>query len=161
MTDCSLVVNNNYAVKRPSGHTAAPRGALLVNSGSITLEDSASLVQNDHDAVNIGANFNMKRNAQPICRYDYSYRPYAVEGLALHSFSPGTLADMYFGWNAATAAWVVYLDGNQAMVPANPFRRLSISGGSLATCQPHCYGKPVQSSKISRNQRPAGIKHLF
>lgn len=121
MEACSLVVNNNAAVKIASGHTATLNGALIINSGTVTLEDSASLVQTDDDAVNIGASFTLKRNAQPMYRYDYTYWSSPVEGVTLQALSPGTLADKYLGWNAAAGAWIVYLNGNQAMVPGTGY----------------------------------------
>ncbi len=115
MTACSMIINNNAPVTIGSGHTATLDGALIINSGSLTLEDSASLVQTDDDAVNSGTNFLLKRNTQPMYRYDYTYWSSPVEGLSLYNLSPGTLADKYFGWNANTAAWVPYLNGNQSM----------------------------------------------
>lgn len=112
---CSMLINNNAAVTVGSGHTATLHGALTVSSGSLTLEDSASLVQTDDAAVNSGTNFLLKRNTQPMYRYDYTYWSSPVEGLSLYNLSPGTLGDKYFGWNAATAAWVAYPNGNQPM----------------------------------------------
>ena len=113
---CSLTINNNAAVTLASGVTATLNGAILVNSGSFTLEDSASLVQTDDEAVNVGANFTMKRNAQPMYRYDFTYWSSPVEGQTLYNLSPATLADKYLGWNASTEAWVTYLNGNHTMV---------------------------------------------
>jgi len=147
MTACSLLINSNASVTIESGAVATLHGALLVDSGSLSMEDSSSLVQTDDDAVNSGTDFALKRNAQPMYRYDYTYWSSPVAGLTLYSLSPGTLADKYFGWDPNAAAWVLYGNGNHVMAPGTGYivrapQSYSTDPATLSTFTGIFSGKP-------------------
>ena len=148
LTACSMTLSNNAQVTVGSGFTLTLNGALLVNTGNFNLQNTASLVQTSNDAVNSGTSFTMKRNAQPMYRYDYTYWSSPVEGQTLYNLSPGTLPDKYFGWNASTDAWVPYLNGNHVMVPGAGYivrapQTFSTNPAVLSNFTAEFIGKPI------------------
>jgi subtilisin-like proprotein convertase family protein len=105
ISGCSCVVNaGNIAIN--SGHTLTLKGKVTVNSGSLTVENNASLLQTT-DEANIG-NVIVKRNSTPMVRLDYTAWSSPVTGQQLQAFSPNTLPNrfyeyLYTGTTTATA----------------------------------------------------------
>ncbi|NMH26502.1 hypothetical protein [Flavobacterium silvaticum] len=99
---CSMVVNSGNVVINP-GHIVTLQNSLTVNGGSMTFEDSASLIQLT-GATNSGF-INYKRNTTPIKRYDYTYWSSPVDYQIMANLSPQTLSDKYFWWNPAIYNW--------------------------------------------------------
>lgn len=100
ITCCSLTVNNNSIVVIPSGFTVTTTGALTVSSGSFTLQNNAHLIQTSN-AANSG-NIIVKRSSSPLKRLDYSLWSSPVDGQQLQAFSPLTLANRFYNYEAAT-----------------------------------------------------------
>ena len=97
---CSLLVNNNAIVNIPSDFNVTLNGALTVNSGTFTLGNNANLIQLS-DVANLG-NIIVQRNSAPIMRLDYTLWSSPVSGQLLQPFSPGTVSNRFYTYNAAT-----------------------------------------------------------
>lgn len=121
----------------------------IVNSGSITIEDSGSLVQTDDEAenTNLGsATFLMKRVTRPVKRFDFTYWSSPVEAITLHAVSPATLSDKYFKFNTPASQWQVIPGGLEPMSPGRGYiirapQSFSVSTPSVYTAQ--FTGKPT------------------
>lgn len=100
ITCCSLTVNNNAIVVIPSGFTVTINGALTVSSGSFTLQNNANLIQTSNVA-NSG-NIIVNRSSSALKRLDYSLWSTPVDGQQLLAFSPLTLANRFYTYDATT-----------------------------------------------------------
>lgn len=115
--------------------TIAPTDVLdiqsdLINNGTIIIENNGSLVQHNDFATNTGI-ITMKRNSQPMYRYDFTYwsSPLTMDSgyklaeadLLIPSLSPATLFDKFFKWNATSQAWNTVSYGNEIMIPGKGY----------------------------------------
>ncbi|WP_281231473.1 T9SS sorting signal type C domain-containing protein [Flavobacterium gelatinilyticum] len=66
-------------------------------SGTLVLEDTASLYQSDDDIVNTGT-IHLKRKTNPILRYDFTFWSSPVGSHSLKDVSPTTLSDKYYSY---------------------------------------------------------------
>jgi hypothetical protein len=114
---CSVTIENGADVVVPTGISIVLNGAVIVNDGTFTVEDDASLVQTNNSSQNAGTNFTMKRITEPMYRYDLTYWSSPVANQTLKNLSPLTLFDKYFGWDANLQAWITYPVGNRTMQP--------------------------------------------
>jgi hypothetical protein len=92
--------------------------------GSLTFENTASLVQINDAAENININsgsITYKRYTDYVRRYDFTYWSSPVEGQTLKDLSPLTLGDKYYGFNSIGNNWVIYYNGNQAMLAGDGY----------------------------------------
>lgn len=105
ITCCSLTVNNNAIVVIPSGFTVTINGALTVSSGSFTLNNNANLIQTSN-TVNSG-NIIVKRSSSALKRLDYTLWSSPVDGQQLQAFSPQTLANRFYNYDATTNLYSV------------------------------------------------------
>lgn len=112
---CSVTLENNANIIVESGINFTVNGALIINSGSFTVEDDASLVQTNNTSQNLGTAFTMKRITEPMYRYDLTYWSSPVRNQTLHNLSPLTLFDKYFGWDPNSQTWITYPVGNHVM----------------------------------------------
>lgn len=88
-----------------SGKTLTLTNDLKVTGGSLTFEDSASLVQ-INNVTNTG-NVSYKRITQTIVsNFDYTYWSSPVTPQTLFNVSPLTLGDKFYSFNGATDSWV-------------------------------------------------------
>ena len=78
----------------------------VLGSGQFIVNNNASILQNNASAVNVG-NITYRRNATPMIQYDYTYWSSPVAGQVLNIFSPLTLSDKFYSFNAATNSWVL------------------------------------------------------
>ena len=118
---CSLTVNNNAVVIISSGDSVSLNGALIVSSGSFTLNNNSNLIQTT-DVANTG-NINVKRNSAPIKRLDYSLWSSPVNSQQLQAFSPLTLSNRFYNYNSTS---------NQYSVIASPSTtNFSVGAGYL------------------------------
>lgn len=99
---CSAVVTSGDVVFN-SGDVLTLQDGLTVSGGTLTFEDTASLVQ-INDATNSGF-ISYKRNTTPIRKFDFTYWSSPVEFQILASLSPLTLSDKYFWWDPAIYNW--------------------------------------------------------
>lgn len=114
---CSITVENGANVTIPSDITITLNGAVIIDDGTFTVNNDASLVQTDDSAQNLGDSFTMQRDTEPMYRFDYTYWSSPVSNQTLYDLSPTTLFNKYFGWNATTASWTQYANGNHVMEP--------------------------------------------
>jgi len=117
---CRVILNNNANVIINSNHTLTVQTSVEVTSGSLLFENNSSLVQISN-AVNTGT-ITYKRNTM-LRKFDYTYWSSPVSSLALNVFSPLTLSDKYYSWNASgipNFGWTV-MPGASIMNPAQGY----------------------------------------
>lgn len=114
---CSVTIDDNAVITIESGVNYIINGALIINSGSLTVEDDASLVQTNNTSQNSGTNFTMKRITEPMYRYDFTYWSSPVSGQTLKDLSPETFFDKYYGWNPNNQTWTNHPYGTHIMEP--------------------------------------------
>lgn len=73
-------------------------------SGTLVLNDTASLFQDDDEIVNSGI-VHLKRKSSPILRYDYTYWSSPVKNQKLIDVSPNTSADKFLSFNYTAGYW--------------------------------------------------------
>ena len=87
--------------------------------GTLVLENSASLYQDDDDIVNTGI-IHLKRKTKPIIRFDLTYWSSPVADMKLYDFSPETLFDKYF-WHDPILGWKTNLYGTMTMISGHGY----------------------------------------
>lgn len=95
---CTIIVNNNANVVIPTGFNAIVSGAVTVNSGTFMVNNNASLVQLDDEAINTG-NITVIKNSNPLYRLDYTMWSSPVSGQQLQAFSPITSPTRFYEYN--------------------------------------------------------------
>lgn len=165
---CECEIQSGKTLTILENHTLDIQGNLN-NNGTLNIENNGSLVQHNDFAINTG-NIVMKRNAQPMYRYDFSYwsSPLTLDSgyklgdsnLATPSLSPATLFDKYFFWNATSQAWNTVAYGNEVMIPGKGYivrapQTYSTSPSVTAIYEATFVGKPgngiVSASIIGTN----------
>ncbi|UGS23501.1 T9SS sorting signal type C domain-containing protein [Flavobacterium channae] len=119
---CSISVSNNAIVTINSNHTLSVENGVNVVAGSnLVFENDAALLQANALAVNTG-NINYKRNAKPMRQYEFTYWGAPVSGQVLNVFSPLTLGDKFYSYNANPAVnnWVIENQSN-VMAPGKGY----------------------------------------
>jgi large repetitive protein len=102
LTACSCTVTSGAVVFNPS-HALKITNWVHVNGGSLTFENTSSLVQTNN-VTNIG-NITYKRNFTGG-EFDYTYWSSPVAGQNLLAFSPSTKLDKFFSFNSVANDWV-------------------------------------------------------
>ena len=74
--------------------------------GTLVLEDTASLYQNDDDMINTGI-IHIKRNSSPVLKFDYTYWSSPVENQKLIDVSPKTLTDKFLSYSTISNSWKI------------------------------------------------------
>ncbi|WP_309608509.1 T9SS sorting signal type C domain-containing protein [Flavobacterium sp.] len=99
---CSVNVNSPFVVTIVANKNINIQNQLAVATGStFTVNDDASLVQINNNAVNSG-NINLLRNAD-IRLQDYVYWSSPVENFSLPSVSPSTPSNYFWKWNTTVS----------------------------------------------------------
>jgi hypothetical protein len=98
LTACSCEVKSGIVIIQ-SGKTMTLTNGLTVSGGSLTFENSASLVQINNTATNTG-NIIYKRITPAIMDTDYVYWSSPVIGYTLGAVSPNTLAGKMYSYDA-------------------------------------------------------------
>ncbi|PWB22196.1 T9SS sorting signal type C domain-containing protein [Flavobacterium sp. HTF] len=102
---CSCTINSGVNLVVPTGRTLKITNALHVTTGgSLTFEDSSSLVQVNDASVNTG-NITYKRISKQIRQADFTYWSTPVSPWKLIDVSPGTQYNMYMGFTGSN--WLV------------------------------------------------------
>ena len=83
-------------------------------SGTLVLEDGASLYQSDDDMINTGI-IHMKRKTNPVIRYDLTFWSSPVGNQKLFDFSPQTLFDKFY-WYDPISKWNINYYGTMTMI---------------------------------------------
>ena len=116
--DGMLLIQNNVTIV-PNNLTDTPR---------LIIENNGSFVQVNDNATFTGAtnSFEIKRNTQPVFKFDYTYWSSPVKadaGFTLKTLSPLTTPTRYMKWKHTTTpqAWEVLLNGNEVMVPGRGY----------------------------------------
>lgn len=80
----------------------------VLGTGQLILNNNTSLLQNNSSAINTG-NIKYRRNATPMRQYEFTYWGAPVAGQVLNVFSPLTLADKFYSYNAnpGVNTWVL------------------------------------------------------
>lgn len=105
----SITVTNNAQVTLASGVSLIVENNVTVTPGAkLIFENEASLIQNSPSAINTGV-INYKRNAKPMRQFEYTYWGAPVAAQILNVFSPLTLGDKFYSYNANTSInnWVL------------------------------------------------------
>ncbi len=95
---CNVIVKNGAIVTIPSGFTVTANGAVQVESGSLTFENNANLIQTAE--VQNSGNIVVKRNSSALKRLDYTLWSSPVGNQPLFSFSPQTTATRFYSYNS-------------------------------------------------------------
>ena len=88
----------------------------VLGTGQLILNNNTSLLQNNSSATNTG-NIKYRRNATPMRQYEFTYWGAPVAGQVLNVFSPLTLADKFYSYNANIGVnnWVIENQNNVMM----------------------------------------------
>lgn len=102
----SLDVSNSANVIVQSGNTITLNGNLTVATGStFTIQADANLIQTTN-SQDIGA-ISIQKNTAPLMRLDYVLWSSPVAGQLLLPFSPATLTNRFYNYNAASNYYAV------------------------------------------------------
>lgn len=93
------ILSGNLIITSP--YVLTITNAINVSSGSLTIENGASLVQTNNDAINTG-NIILKRNTT-IRNTDYVYWSSPVANFSAASISSGTSTSLIYKWNPTFA----------------------------------------------------------
>ena len=93
----------------------------VLGTGQLILNNNTSLLQNNSSATNTG-NIKYRRNATPMRQYEFTYWGAPVVGQVLNVFSPLTLADKFYSYNANVGVnnWVIE-NQNNVMMPGKGY----------------------------------------
>ena len=97
ISGCSCLVNPGVNVTVSQDDTLTVMNAVINNSGLLTFENNASLLQTTN-AINTG-NIVYKRISTPMKDFDYTYWSSPVSGQTLYNLSPDTFWDKYFSFS--------------------------------------------------------------
>lgn len=117
---CVLTVNNSANVIIGSGFNLKLNGAIKVNSGTFTLNNNASLIQNSTEFPNVG-NIVVKRNSNELMRLDYTMWSSPVEAQNLLTFSPNTVTNRFYTYNPNTNIYEVINPSSSNFADANGY----------------------------------------
>ena len=158
ITGCSCKVTSGANVVINSGHTLTiTNGVDVQTNGSLTFENTASLVQTNDAAVNSGS-INYKRHTAAVKRYDFTYWSSPVSPQTLKDLSPNTLFDKYYSYDPSKG-WVISYNGVATMEAGKGYlvrapQTFSITAAAIDT-NPVFIGKPnngIVSFSITGNQ---------
>jgi uncharacterized delta-60 repeat protein len=100
---CSCSINSGKTVTISGGKTLG-LDFDYSGSGTLILEDTASLYQSDDEIINTGI-IHLKRKTTPIRKLDYTYWSSPVESQKLTDVSPATLSDKFFSFDPEINYW--------------------------------------------------------
>jgi hypothetical protein len=93
----------------------------VLGSGQFIVNNNASILQNNASAVNVG-NITYNRDAMPMRQFEFTYWGSPVAGQVLNVFSPLTLSDKFYSYNANVGVnnWVIE-NQNNVMTPGKGY----------------------------------------
>ncbi|STO14288.1 T9SS sorting signal type C domain-containing protein [Flavobacterium hibernum] len=100
---CSCTIEDGKIVSVSGGNSLGIEFS-YTGTGSLILEDSASLYQSDDEMINTGFAV-IKRNSSPILKKDYTYWGSPVNDQKLIDFSPNTVPNKYFSFDYEARNW--------------------------------------------------------
>ena len=97
----SLTINTSASLTVTSGNLTVVEA--IANSGTMTLENNANLIQTAAANTNSGSGTaTVKRNSNPLFRSDYTLWSSPVTSQNLLAFSPATLSTRFYNYNTGT-----------------------------------------------------------
>lgn len=102
---CGIIVKSGCVKVASNTNLTLQNGIKVETSGSLTFENSASLIQNNNSATINSGKVTFKRKTTPVRRYDYTYWSSPVVNQNLNEFSPVTRPDKYYSWNHISQTW--------------------------------------------------------
>ena len=97
----SLTINTSASLTVTSGNLTVVEA--IANSGTMTLENNANLIQTAAANTNSGSGTaTVKRNSNALLRSDYTLWSSPVTGQNLLAFSPATTTTRFYNYNTAT-----------------------------------------------------------
>ncbi|UWY29086.1 T9SS sorting signal type C domain-containing protein [Flavobacterium sp. TR2] len=115
---CGCNIDQGKTVTLLEKNTLAVEFA-YTGSGTLVLQDGASLYQSDDDMINTGV-IQVIRKTTPVIRYDITYWSSPVDNQTMHDFSPNTLSDKYY-WHDPISRWNINYNGTMTMVPGQGY----------------------------------------
>ncbi len=115
---CACNIESGKTVTLLEKNTLAIEFA-YTGSGTLVLEDAASLYQSDDDMVNTGI-VHLIRKTKPVIRYDMTYWSSPVDEQKMFDFSPNTLGDKYY-WQDPVSGWNINYNGTMNMTPGQGY----------------------------------------
>jgi hypothetical protein len=105
LSACSIQIQSGANVSVNPGVVLTVQNAVVVNSGgTLTFENTSSLIQVNNAAVNSGF-VTYKRTTTGLHMFDYTYWSSPLFPQTLFGVSPATLSDKYFAFNTATNSY--------------------------------------------------------
>lgn len=101
---CSCTIDERKTVTLLGGNTLGITFNYF-GSGTLILNDTASLYQDDDEMVNTGIVY-AKRKSAPVLKFDYTYWSSPVENQKLINVSPNTALDRFFSYDYNTRNWM-------------------------------------------------------
>jgi len=102
---CSCTIEEGKKVTILSGNTLQIEFDYS-GLGTLVLEDTASLYQQDDDIQNTGI-VQIKRKSSPVLKFDYTYWSSPVENQKLIDVSPKTIIDKFLSYNTLSDSWKI------------------------------------------------------
>lgn len=115
---CSCTIHTGKTVTLLSGNSLGLEFEYS-GSGTLVLEDSASLYQSDDEIINTGI-VHVKRKSSPILKFDFTYWSSPVANQKLVDVFPNTLFDKYFSFDYVLNNWHQE-DASNTMIPAKGY----------------------------------------
>lgn len=158
ITGCSCQINSGNVVVN-AGHTLTVTDAITVSGGSLTFEDTSSLLQTNTSAVNSG-NIIYKRKTTPLKQYDYTYWSTPVANATLSQLATNSL---FYAYDAGINNWVQKSASN-TMVNGQGYIGRAPNGLNYATPQTletSFTGVPNNGTITTPITKGAGILNLI
>jgi len=111
---------------------------VIDNDGTLTIENTANLVQVNNVANTGSGSTIVKRNSSAIMRNDYTLWSSPVSGQGVYAFSPTTLPNRFYDYNPATEAYTIVsfsLTGLQYPSPLVSGSGIGINGTDTSNLQ--------------------------
>ena len=167
-TACELVVNNGYVLKiNPEAYIKVENG--IITTGSIVVENNASLIQVDNDAslTSPGLNVTVKRTSTGLKQFDYTYWSSPVVGATLSTVSNPSIYYQFDPLSGSVGNWSS-LNGSAIMEPGAGYiarapNDLDFTAEPAPTVTATFVGKANSGTitkKIYKNEEDTSISNL-
>jgi len=102
----SLTILSGSLIVTSGNNLQVRRGvANYMSEEEFVIEHNANLIQENSEIVNIG-NATVKRNSNPLYRFDYTIWSSPVAGQNLQNFSPLTMSDRFYSYDSGISDYV-------------------------------------------------------
>ncbi len=120
---CNVIIKPGKNVVFNPTHTLTVQNEIDVSAGTLTFENNANLYQINDIANPNSGNITYKRHSTTMNVYDFTYWSSPVANQNLNAFSPNTLFDKYYIWNANAGVynWQILNSTTTTMQPATGY----------------------------------------